>query len=277
MSAQNVRDGYVEVEGARLYFQDRGSGPPIVFVHGWGLDLSYWAPVIERLSGSYRTVAYDSRGAGRSTGALPRYLLARLVEDLSSVIRNLGLDRPVLCGHSLGGDTVLQHAVTYPHAAPALVVADAPGPCNFWTSRLSYLGFRVILAISSWLGVDPVQKPLEPLFRDLLWSKGFQSSHPEEIQGWKDQFLGSSVAGLLTSFRAMAYRKNLVAGIAVPTLLIRGALDRLVPQRTFAQYHRRIPGSQLELIAASGHMTLSEKPEEFSKLVEAFLSQRRSD
>jgi pimeloyl-ACP methyl ester carboxylesterase len=272
LSAQNVREGYVEVDGARLYFQDRGSGSSIVFVHGWGLDLSYWEPVIERLSRRYRTVAYDSRGAGRSSGALPPYPLARLVEDLTAVVGHLGLQNAVLCGHSLGGDTVLQHGVTYPRAAPALVVADAPGPCDFWTSRFSYFGFKIILAISSWLGVSPAQKSLMPLFRDLLWSSGFQSSHPAVIRGWEEQFLAASLPGLLTSFRAMAYRKNLAAGIAVPTLLIRGTLDRLVPQRTAAYYQRRIAGSQLALIAGSGHMTLSEQPEVFSERVEAFFA-----
>src|SRR5262245_10500938 len=170
----HLRRGYVEVEGARLYCEERGSGPAIVFVHGWGLDLSYWLPVMKLLSRRYRTIAYDARGAGRSSGALPPYPLARLVEDLSAVIRHFGLVRPVLCGHSLGGDTVLQHGVTYPQAARKLVVADSPGPYDFWTSRLSYFGFKVILAIADCLGVDPPQKPLMGLFRDLLWSKDFQ-------------------------------------------------------------------------------------------------------
>ncbi len=266
---------YVHVNGVRLYVEEAGAGPPIVFLHGFSLDLAYWRPVADLLRARHRVILYDSRGAGRSSGASPHYRFAEHAEDLAGLLRALGVRRPLLCGHSMGGDILLQYAVTYPDIASALVIADAPGAYNLWVGVLGGTLFEFLMWLGKTLGMAQPQKLLLPLLRYLFWSRSFQSSHPEAIAAWKRQCLGCSYDDLMSESLALAWREKLtwrLAAIEVPTLLLRGSLDTLVAERQMRRYERNIEGSRLQTIRGSGHMTPNEKPREFAAMVTAFVA-----
>lgn len=266
---------YYEVNGVRLYVEEAGSGPPMVFLHGVTLDLTYWRPIMQAFSGSHRVIAYDLRGCGRSGGATPPYSFDALVRDLDALLDQLGVERPILCGHSMGGNLGLQYTALHPERVAALVAADAPGLCNLVTSRPGLALFRLGLSLGRLLGFNPPQKPTIPLCRWLFWSKEFRDNHPEVLDAWRRQYLAATPVGLRTSSRALANRPRndrIFARITCPTLLLRGGDDRVVPQRDQVRYLKDLPNASLEILAGSGHMTLSEQPVEFSRLVADFLS-----
>lgn len=123
----------VETNGVDLYYERRGEGPPVVFLHGAGLDHRLWPELADPLTAAYEVVALDMRLHGRSGGdpdADPSF--SDFVDDLHGFVRELGLDRPVVVGHSLGGMVALGYADRYDdHAGIVTVGSETPDTPSF--------------------------------------------------------------------------------------------------------------------------------------------------
>jgi pimeloyl-ACP methyl ester carboxylesterase len=116
----------VDVDGVRLAYREAGTGdPPIVLVHGMACDHTHLLPQLQHLAPRHRVVALDQRGHGASDRPEGEYTTERFAEDLGGVLDRLGLERPVLVGHSLGGGVVLHLAVERPDLVRAVVLLDS--------------------------------------------------------------------------------------------------------------------------------------------------------
>lgn len=113
----------VSVAGGAIRVESLGSGPPLLFVHGWTLDRRAWAPQIEALAGRFTTVAFDRRGFGQSS-APPD--LMREPDDIVAIADHLGFDRFALVGMSQGARIALACAIRYPQRISALLLQGAP-------------------------------------------------------------------------------------------------------------------------------------------------------
>src|SRR5262245_26329822 len=111
------RDQYFLSGDARLRFRDEGAGAPVVFIHGWTLDLDAWEPQAAALAPSLRVIRYDRRGFGLSGGTPGR---AADLEDLSALLGHLGLDAATLVGLSQGARVALAFALRHPVRVSAL-------------------------------------------------------------------------------------------------------------------------------------------------------------
>jgi len=117
--------GRVAVEGGTLYYEVRGSGPPVVLLHAGDLDLSMWDPQVSPLARSFRLIRYDARGHGRSSAPRGPY---STVEDLRRLLDHLGIPRASLVGISMGAGVTLNFATTYPQRVRQLVLVSTSGP-----------------------------------------------------------------------------------------------------------------------------------------------------
>ncbi|NNL87190.1 MAG: alpha/beta hydrolase, partial [Myxococcales bacterium] len=119
-------------DGVKLAYYEAGSGErSFVFVHGWTCDHSYFAPQAEYVvRAGFRSVSVDLRGHGDSDKPEGDYPIERFADDVAFIIAELGLDRPVAVGHSMGGLTVLQLAAAHPQAVRGIVMVD-PAPLHF--------------------------------------------------------------------------------------------------------------------------------------------------
>jgi len=115
----------VETNGVTTYYERRGDGPPVVFVHGLGWDHRSWYPQLDALAAEYDVVAYDYRGHGETGGGASVRSIAQLADDLHGLVDELGLDRPVLCAHSYGGLIASEYAIRYPDGLSGIAFADA--------------------------------------------------------------------------------------------------------------------------------------------------------
>ena len=116
-----VRDGVV------LAYDDAGSGyPPLVFAHGAACNRRCWYQQVPRFSSAHRVVAVDLRGHGESDAPSERYTVGLFAEDLASTCTQLGIESPVVIGHSLGGLVALDFASAYPDQVAAAVLIDSP-------------------------------------------------------------------------------------------------------------------------------------------------------
>jgi pimeloyl-ACP methyl ester carboxylesterase len=113
-------------DGVRLAHEDTREGSwPILFIHGWGCDHSFFAPQVEFFRTRHRVVAVDLRGHGSSDAPQQDYTVAGFAEDLAWLCTELNLSKPVLVGHSMGGTIALEFAARYPELLTAAVLIDS--------------------------------------------------------------------------------------------------------------------------------------------------------
>jgi pimeloyl-ACP methyl ester carboxylesterase len=268
--------GFVEIDGQQIYYSIQGDGPPMVFVHGWTLNLNYWDAQVAHFSQNYRTYRYDWRGMGKSSGATPAFTMAQLGQELAGVIAAFGIQNPVICGHSEGGAIAAQYAATNPTAVRALVLADTDlndvAETITGVLGLALTEFFAYLELKA--GLDPLVGMMPNLQKE-LYSTDFIASHPEYIAAWQKQFLSNSLAGVINGLRAWDLRTDLSTqfkNFRAPTLLMWGLEDAMIRFGQMQRLQANLGGvSQLTTLAGSGHMTPVEVPEQFNRVMESFL------
>jgi pimeloyl-ACP methyl ester carboxylesterase len=123
-----MRLAAIERNGLKLAFSDHGRGdPPMVFIHGWACDRSYFDPQVEHFKATHRVVSIDLRGHGESDKPEGAYPVSQFADDVAWLIAELRLDRPIVVGHSLGGMIAVELATRHPQSARGIVMVD-PAP-----------------------------------------------------------------------------------------------------------------------------------------------------
>src|SRR5262245_18777968 len=112
---------WLDVDGTDLHYVDEGSGQPLIFLHGFTSCAEAWFQQFAFFRGSYRVIAYDSVNHGMSSNSPRDAAEPDRVDELDAVLAALGIERPVLLGNSMGGNTVLRWAARHPARARALV------------------------------------------------------------------------------------------------------------------------------------------------------------
>lgn len=121
---------YATRDGLDLFYERAGDGePPILFVHGWCCDHTFFQPQFDHFKSSHTVVALDLRGCGQSGRPEDGYDIPSLANDLAWFIEEVGVSRPVVIGHSLGAMIAIELAATRP-SVPLAVIADDPGPID---------------------------------------------------------------------------------------------------------------------------------------------------
>lgn len=143
-------------ETTGLFYEERGEGSALVFLHGLGATHEMWRPQIEHFAASRRVIAPDVRGAGRSAQLLGfADILGRQADDVAALLDSLGVEQATLCGVSYGGMLAQRLAFDYPERVDSLVVVDSfsnpspPGPAGFALLVASYLNAPFLLLPSS--------------------------------------------------------------------------------------------------------------------------------
>ncbi|MFD1512332.1 alpha/beta fold hydrolase [Halomarina rubra] len=143
---ESVETGTVHTNGIETYYERRGDGPPVVFVHAMATSTALWTAQATALADEFTTVVYDVRGHGHTGGSdHESYSMALYAEDLDALLDALAIERPVLCGLSMGGAIAQVYAARHPERVAGVVLADtftaAPLPRS---SRLVFSTYRVL-------------------------------------------------------------------------------------------------------------------------------------
>jgi len=255
------------VSGVDLELWEGGDGPPLLVLHGF-LELPGWSAYHERLAERYRVIAPALPGYGGS--ARPDWLetmgdLALLGLDL---VDALGLDGLHLLGHSLGGWLAAEMAVRCGHGLRKLVLVDAVGVRS---------GGPVARAggfITDWLVLPAEQlRPLawhDPATGDRLKLPGEAATTEEELTA----LMAGRVAATVYGWKPFFYNPRLpqwLHRIHVPTLVVWGEHDGIVPREAGEVYAAGIPDARLVTVPASAHLPHLEQPDAFARLVADFL------
>ena len=255
--------------GIDLAYQEVGTGPAIVLVHGHPLDHTMWQPQVELLAPKYRVIVPELRGYGKTP--LPAgkrvTLLDDFAEDILELTRLLGIERFVVAGLSLGGQVVLETYRQAPERIRGLVVADSYARLDTpeqkqgrieTAERFEREGFGNFAA-------ETMDKMISPTNN---------AAHPDLARQITKMVADSNPAGAAAALRGRAERRDylpLLGHIQAPALIIVGREDAFAPVPMSEEMQRGIPGARLEIIEDSGHMTNLEQAEKFNAVLTSFL------
>ncbi len=181
------------VNGAVLYYEERGSGPPLLLVHGTGSYADIWSPVFDGLARSYRVIAYDRRGFARSSPA-PGGGLAEHARDAAALLEALGASPAMVVGWSAGGVIALDLAASFPDCVAALVLAE---PAVHLTTHPTHAAFAMAVrsGFQRYVRRDAAAAALE-MYR---WASGYKTggnAFDALPQAWREQMLAHAPATL---------------------------------------------------------------------------------
>jgi pimeloyl-ACP methyl ester carboxylesterase len=247
------------VDGLSIHSSSVGTGPTIVFVHGWTCDGSSWSGQVPAFAKSYRVITLDLPGHGRSAspqdGKFSMDLFARAVE---AVRAEAGADRVVLVGHSMGAPVIRQYARSYPARVAGLVAVDGP---------LDLRGFPPEVLSQ---GPPPVTGPDGLKVREGFIRSMFVADTPVALQ---EQILAMMLgAPEATAGGAMAAMFDpsirWTDAIRVPAL---GVYAGTAQMPDVAKVKELYPSFEATQLAGTGHFLMMEKPDEFNGVLTGFL------
>lgn len=257
--------GWLRIEQDELFFEWAGEGDPVVFLHGFGLDLRMWNPQFERFQSRFRVVRYDLRGFGRST--LPSVSEYAHEDDLKALLMHLRIRSAHIVGLSMGGRMALRFAAAHPQMVKSLVLADSAVDGHAWSPEWqrrwkamcdSAKADRIDDAKRQWL-----QHPLFAPARAIPSCALLLSTMIDDYGGWHWQ--GRDTAR--TPSPALAKR---LQEIRLPSLVITGSIDIPDFQAIGNLLATGLPRMRREIIEGSGHMVNLEAPESFNKVLSRF-------
>ena len=262
----------VPVDGIELALVDRGSGPPVVLLHGFPLDHTMWDSQIDALAPSYRVIAPDLRGFGESrldVTALPlgaTMTMERLADDLAKLLDVLDIGEPVaLGGLSMGGYIAMEFYRKYRSRLSKLALLDtrSENDAPEIAAGRREMAERVLCE-----GPGPLVEAMMPrLFAEI--------AQPEIVERLRRVMLDNRPNVIAAGLLGMAERANMTAmlgEIDCPTLVLVGQLDVITPADEMRWIAEAIPNARFESIVGSGHMSTMEKPAEVNAALLEFLA-----
>jgi pimeloyl-ACP methyl ester carboxylesterase len=251
-------DQYLMVADARLRFRDEGTGPTVILLHGWTLDLEMWDPQVARLRQAFRLVRLDRRGHGFSSGTPSA---ARDVSDVTALCHHLRLTRVAVIGMSQGARAAVAFACGAPARVDAVIL---DGPPSFEPSRTDEeLPLEHFRTVARTRGMPAFRR--EWLRHPLTQLRAADPQMRAHLIAMIERFAGSEFADF----------ESEVAPVAVlprsPVLVLSGELD--LPRRVQSadRLSVQLPRGERSVISGAGHLPNLDRPDEYSEMCRAFL------
>jgi pimeloyl-ACP methyl ester carboxylesterase len=256
----------VASDGVGIHVEERGAGRPVVLVQGLGYAAWAWEPQAAAVGRVARAVVMDNRGAGRSDKPPAPYSIEQMADDVASVVESCGGGPAAIVGASMGGYIAMTLAVRHPRLVDALVLVatltGGPGSIGVPESTLAAWAAhahlpseefaRATMPISlspGWVEAHPAE------FERLLAAR---LEHPTPPETWRAQWDACE----------RFLRVGVPDGdITVPTWVVHGTADRVVPYENAALVRTRIPQAEVVTVRGGGHLCWLERPHALNRLL----------
>ncbi|MEU9124378.1 alpha/beta hydrolase [Streptomyces sp. NPDC048506] len=251
---------YLDVDDITLYYEDEGTGPALLFLHGWGTSGLTWGAQLPDFTRDHRVVTLDWRGCGRSDRPVRGNIIAEVVGDLVALIGALRLDRPVVVGSSMGAVFAAELAVQRPELIGGVVAVGGPG---YWPTTKAQAQAELVAdlrrdragTVAGWVpkwyapGTSPAL--IDWTVRQILDSGVYIDEHQATAVGYDP--------------------RPTLPGLQVPIHYIHGELDA-IPLEVARTCAALTPGAEVTAIVGSGHLPHQELPDEFNAALRAALA-----
>ena len=261
---------FATLNGVRIHYEVAGSGHPVVFLHGHCLDSRMWQGQVAAIAGSYTVVTCDLRGHGLSDAPATGYSRAHYVEELYQLVLHLGLTKPSLAGHSMGGGIALEFALSHPERISTLVLVDTG------LEGLSYLkNFSEV--VSNQKALLRKEGVSQKFLRVALISPLFDGvrSQPEKLALARSMISTWSGASWLDDAAYPTQPRphiDRLGELRVPTLVAVGERDSESFREIAAVLAEEILVVRKAIVPQAGHLAPLENPEAFNDILLDFLS-----
>lgn len=270
MTMTQTKTGFVEVDGAQIYYETAGSGLPLVMIHAGVSDNRQWNNEFAFFAQNYHVIRYDMRGYGRSNPVEGEY---SHMGDLAAVLEALEIHDPViLMGCSMGGGLAMDFALKYPENVTALIMVgsgpsglelDVPTPTKFAEAEKAYeagdLDLLAEIETQIWFdGSDRSAEQVNPEMRRLAYEMN-RTALSHEARG-----LGKRLPNTQTP----AFDR--LADLNIPVLIIIGEHDTPYILAAADYMMEKLPSARKVVIEDAAHLPNMDHPQEFQKIVESF-------
>jgi pimeloyl-ACP methyl ester carboxylesterase len=253
-----------------MYYEVHGDGEPLVLIHGLSLDSSWWINQLPVFSQTYQVIVFDNRGVGQTESPDSPYSTEMMADDTVALLKSLNITTAHILGVSMGGMIAQQIALKYPEIVKSLILATTAAKFPARAKHLTRL----------WLKMVEQQVSPETRLREVcLWvftnkffedeeqvttavNLGLNQPHPQPERGFAGQ-----VAALLQHDT-----QDRLSQITVPTLVLVGKEEILIPVSFSAELAANIPNAELVVSERGGHNYWAETPELFNQAVMQFLT-----
>lgn len=251
---------YIFVDGVRTYYEEAGDGDKvIVCFHAASQDTMMYRHVLDGLSDEYRVISVDAPGHAKSTPHPGGHFtdITQHAEFNEKFMEALGLDRPAIIGCSFAGNQVLELAARRPGAYAAVVSSEGadytPTVSKVFLDVIEVDGHQVV---EGWAESLTGNRTPPDRFDEVIWQ--IRRNPPEVMR--------ADLVGY-----GNFDKRDIMGNITDPVLLLRGDADWLVSQEQVEATQSRVPGSEIAVLAGTGHYPMSENPYEYNETVRAFL------
>jgi pimeloyl-ACP methyl ester carboxylesterase len=267
------------LHGHRVTYRTAGEGPPLLLLHGVTTSSQTWESVAPRLSEQFTLIAPDLLGHGASAAPRGDYSLGAHASGARDVLTALGHDRVTVVGHSLGGGVAMQFAYQFPERCKRLVLVSSGGlgrevhlvlraaalPGADWV--LPMLTDARVLGVARGLGGVLRRVRLAPSGDVDVLARGFASL---DNAGSRAAFLHTLRAVVEPGGQRVSAHDRLELAALIPSLIVWGERDSIIPLAHGEAAHAAMPGSRLEIFPGAGHMPHDADPERFASVLTDF-------
>jgi 3-oxoadipate enol-lactonase len=264
---------YANNNGVRIYWEEHGQGPPLLMIMGLSFTLDMWTRVIPEFAKDHRVIVFDNRGVGRSDVPVGRYRIATMAQDALAVLEEAGVDAPAfILGASMGGMIAQELTLRHPERVRALILGcTACGPIlrASWPKLSRSPGFCRWLSLT---GEARERALVRLLYADA--TPGHRIEEDIKIRAVNQPGLRAVLRQLAGVLSWSSYQR--LPNIDVPTLVVHGDQDCVLPPANGRMVASRIKNSEFVLIPDAGHMITTDQPEISLSTVRSFLERVRN-
>ncbi len=262
--------GFLNVDGIRLHYIDKGDGPPVVLIHGAGAMMQDFSlSILHRLTRQHRVIVFDRPGYGYSERPQGRrWTPEAQARVIRAAVTQLGLEQPLIVGHSYGASVALSYAASFPGEIRGIILISGyyfpefrPAMSAFGALAIPVFGYLVRHSLAPVLSRATMPRLLNRLFGPNPVPSIFVENFPFDLAYRPSQVRAAAddLAGLRPWARRM---RRIYSTIGPGTVILAGMVDQIVdPGRHSTRLHRAIPGSIFRAIPGVGHMFHHVRPD----------------
>ena len=254
---------HADINGARLWYDVRGSGEPILFHHGYTASRVNWEPVTHHLEAHYQVILMECRGTGESEHTLDGYTLEQYSADTVGMLDHLGLERASFAGHSMGGGVGYLLGLEHADRLHKLILM-APIPAAGIGEITPEMRQQRMAERAAGDRQAMLKRYEQMRFREDVETQAWFESRVDHLLGVSDgHFEGSA-----ESMEALDVAAELDR-LTTPTLMIAGGVDSLL--KANLEDYLRLPNATLEVLSRAGHEVAVHEPERVAQAIDAFM------
>ncbi len=255
----------INVAGAEIAYEERGTGRPLLLLHGFPFNRQMWKLQLAGLATTCRVITPDLRGFGESSGTLST--LEDLAEDIHALIDHLALPSVILGGFSMGGYVLLRYLARHADRVSAVLLVSTRAEADLPEGRAR-----------RYATIERIQKEgpkgyLAEFLRTVVSPQTFESE-PDLVAKVRRLMDASRSESLVGALKAMADRPDsspVLATITVPTWIVAGSDDKIIPVDVARKMQAAIKGAKSVILPGAGHMVNIEQAERFTSTIREFL------